>query len=106
MTVPRDEMVKELRKAELAHQLLSEVERRLAAGNTELQEQLRQLEQLAQSLPEADSIRLLIESAVGAARTSTSMKAGSEVSRSRSAIGGEISKLRGTIEGLDSRADL
>ena len=106
MTVPRDEMVKELRKAEQAHQLLSEVERRLAGENTGVEELLRQLEQLERSLPEDDSIRLLIESAVGSARTRSSMKAGSEVARSRSVIGGEISRLRGTIEGIDSRADL
>jgi hypothetical protein len=106
MPVPREQMLEELRKAEQAHELLSEVERRLSAGNTELQEQLRQLEQLGQSLPEADSIRLLIESAVGAARIRRSMKAGSEVARSRSAIGGEISTLRGTIESFDERADL
>jgi hypothetical protein len=106
MTVPRDEMVKELRKAEQAHQLLSEVERRLAGENTGVEELLSQLEQLERSLPEDDSIRLLIESAVGSARTRSSMKAGSEVARSRSVIGGEISRLRGTIEGIDSRADL
>ena len=106
MTVPRDEMVKELLKAEQAHQLLSEVERRLAGENTGVEELLSQLEQLERSLPEDDSIRLLIESAVGSARTRSSMKAGSEVARSRSVIGGEISRLRGTIEGIDSRADL
>jgi hypothetical protein len=106
MTVPRDEMVKELRKAEQAHQLLSEVERRLAGENTGVEELLSQLEQLERSLPEDDSIRLLIESAVGSARTRSSMKAGSEVARSRSVVGGEISRLRGTIEGIDSRADL
>jgi hypothetical protein len=106
MPVPRDEIVQELRKAEQAHQLLGEVERRLAGENTGVEELLRQLEQLERSLPEDDSIRLLIESAVGSARTRSSMKAGSEVARSRSAIGGEISRLRGTIEGIECRADL
>jgi hypothetical protein len=106
MPVPRDEIVQELRKAEQAHQLLSEVERRLAGENTGVEELLSQLEQLERSLPEDDSIRLLIESAVGSARTRSSMKAGSEVTRSRSVVGGEISRLRGTIEGIDSRADL
>ena len=106
MPLPREEMLEELRKAEQAHELLSELERRLAGGNTGLEELLRELERLGQSLPEGDSIRLLIESAVGAARTHSSMKAGSEVSRSRSVIGGEISSLRGTIEGIDARADL
>jgi hypothetical protein len=71
-----------------------------------LEELLRELERLGESLPEADSIRLLIESAVGAAWTRSSMKAGSEVARSRSAIGGEISSHRGTIGSLDERADL
>jgi hypothetical protein len=106
MPVPREDLVQELRKAEQAHQLLSEVERRLGGGNTELEELLRQLEQLGRTLPEEDSIRLLIESAVGSARTRSSMKAGSEVARSRSTIEGEISSLRGTIQGIDGRADL
>ena len=106
MPVPREDLVQELRKAEQAHQLLSEVERRLGGGNTELEELLRQLEQLGRTLPEEDSIRLLIESAVGSARTRSSIKAGSEVSRSRSTIEGEISSLRGTIQGIDGRADL
>jgi hypothetical protein len=99
-------MLEELRKAEQAHQLLSEVERRLGGGNTELEELLRQLEQLGRTLPEEDSIRLLIESAVGSARTRSSIKAGSEVARSRSMIEGEISSLRGAIQGIDGRADL
>ena len=106
MPVPREDMVQELRKAEQAHKLLSEVERRLGGGNTELGELLRQLEQLGRSLPEEDSIRLLIESAVGSARTRSSMKAGSEVARSRSMIEGEVSSLRGAIQGIDGRADL
>jgi hypothetical protein len=79
MPVPRDEIVQELRKAEQAHQLLSEVERRLAGENTGVEELLIQLQRLERSLPEDDSIRLLIESAVGSARTRSSMKAGSEV---------------------------
>ena len=106
MPVPREDLVQELRKAEQAHKLLSEVERRLGGGNAELEEPLRQLEQLGRSLPEEDSIRLLIESAVGSARTRSSMKAGSEVARSRSTLEGEISSLRGAIQGIDGRADL
>ena len=106
MPVPREEMVQELRKVEQAHELLSEVEPRLAGGNTGLEEPLRQLERLGRSLSEADSIRLLIESAVGSARTCSPIKAGSKVAKSRSAIGGEISSLRGTIQGIDARADL
>ena len=105
MPVPFEQMVEELRKAEQARDLLSEVERRLAGGDSELEELLRQLEQLARSLPEPDPIRQLIESAVGAARTRSSIKAGSDVSRSRSSIEGEISTLRGAIQGIEARAD-
>jgi hypothetical protein len=106
MSVPLEQMLEELRKAEQARDLMSEVERRLRAGNTDLQNLLSQLEQLGQSLAESDPIRLLIEDAVGAARTRDSIKAGSDVSRSRSAIEGEISSLRGAIEGVQARPDL
>ena len=44
---------------------MSELERRLSAGNTDLENLLGQLEQLGQSLPQSDHIRLLIEDAVG-----------------------------------------
>ena len=106
MSVPLQQMLEELRKAEQARELMSEVERRLSAGNTDLQNLLRQLEQLGQSLAESDPIRLLIEEAVGAARTGDSIKAGSDVSRSRCAMEGEISSLRGAIEGVQARPDL
>jgi chromosome segregation ATPase len=106
MSVPLQQMLDELRKAEQAQALLSELERRLSAGNADLENLLRQLEQLEQSLPEPDPIRLLIEEAVGAARTRDSIKAGSDVSRSRSAIEGEISSLRGAIQGVQARPDL
>ena len=106
MSVPLEQMLEELRKAEQARDLMSEVERRLSAGNTDLQNLLSQLEQLGQSLPESDPIRLLIEEAVGAARTRDSIKAGSDVSRSRSAIEGEISSLQGAIQGVQARPDL
>ena len=78
-------MIEELRKAEQAQKLLLELERRLlAAGDqAELERYLRQLEQVDQSLPEADPIRLLIEDAVGSARTRDAIKAGSEVSKRR-----------------------
>lgn len=106
MPAPLEEMLEELRKAEQARDLLSELERRLAAGDqAELERYLTQLEQLAQSLPEADPMRLLIEDAVESARTRDSIKAGSDVSRSRSAIEGEISTLRGAIQGVQARAD-
>jgi hypothetical protein len=103
MSVPLEQMLEELRKAEQARDLMSEVDRRLSAGNTDLENLLRQLEQLGQSLPESDPIRLLIEDAVGAARTRDSIKAGSDVSRSRSAIEGEISSLRGAIQSVQVR---
>ena len=106
MSVPLEQMLEELRKAEQARDLMSELERRLSAGNTDLENLLRQLEQLEQSLPESDPIRLLIEEAVGAARTRDSIKAGSDVSRSRSAMEGEISSLRGAIQGVQARPDL
>ena len=106
MSVPLEQMLDELRKAEQAQALLSELERRLSAGNADLQNLLRQLEQLGESLPESDPIRLLIEEAVGAARSGDSIKAGSDVSRSRSAIEGEISSLRGAIQGVQARSDL
>jgi chromosome segregation ATPase len=106
MSVPLEQMLEELRKAEQAQDLLSELERRLSAGNEDLENLLKQLEQLEQSLPESDPIRLLIEEAVGAARSGDSIKAGSDVSRSRSAIEGEISSLRGAIQGVQARADL
>jgi hypothetical protein len=103
---PREQMLEELRKAEHTRDLLRELERRLAAGDqAELDLYLMQLEQLAQSLPEADPIRLMIESAVGSARRRDPIKAGSDVSRSRSAIEGEISTLRGAIQGIQARAD-
>lgn len=106
MPAPIEEMLEELRKAEQARDLLSELERRLAAGDqAELERYLTKLEKLGQSLPEADPIRLLIEDAVESARTRDSIKAGSDVSRSRSAIEGEISTLRGAIQGIQARAD-
>jgi len=105
MPVPLEQMVEELRKAEQARDLLSEVERRLAGGDSEPEGPLRQLEQLTQSLSAPDPIRQLIESAVGAARTRSSIKAGSDVSRSRSSIEGEISTLQGAIQGIQARAD-
>jgi hypothetical protein len=106
MSVPPQQMLEELRKAEHSRDLMSELERRLSAGNTDLENLLRQLEQLGQSLGESDPIRLLIEDAVGAGRTRDAIKAGSDVSRSRSALEGEISSLQGAIQGVQARPDL
>jgi hypothetical protein len=90
----RDQVVEEVRKAERARDLLAELERQLGEDNPEPEPSLAQLERLAQSLPEADTVRLLVESAVGNARTHRAIKALSDVSRARSAIEGKISTLQ------------
>jgi hypothetical protein len=106
MPVPREQMVEELRKAKLARDLLSELERRLKEeNNTELEGYLTQLEQLAQSYPEEHTTRLLIESAVGSARTRRTGISSSDVSRSRSSIEGEISTLGGATRSVEARSD-
>ena len=93
-----EQMAEELRKLEQARDLLREVERHLRGGDgSEVEDYLAQLERLAESFPEGHMARLLIESAVGSARTHRAGKAFSEVSRSRSAIEGEISTLRGEV---------
>ncbi len=95
----RGQLVERLRKAEQARDLLRELERLLKEEDSpELERTLEQLDRLAQPLPEADRIRWFIESAVGSARADQSAKAGTDVSRSRSAIEGELSTLRGTID--------
>ncbi len=92
----REQMAERLRNAEQARDLLTELERRLKrADGPELERLLSQLDRLAQPLPEADRIRWFIESAAGSARA---VKAGTEVSRSPSAIEGEISTLRGSLD--------
>ena len=95
----REQMAERLRNAEQARNHLTELERRLKREDgPELERLLSQLERLAEPLPEADRIRWFIESAAGSARADRAGKAGTEVSRSRSAIEGEISTLRGTLE--------
>jgi hypothetical protein len=95
----REQMAERLRNAEQARDILTELERRLKRKDgPELERLLSQLERLAEPLPEADRIRWFIESAAGSARAGRAGKAGTEVSRSRSAIEGEISTLRGTLE--------
>ena len=44
MSVPLEQMLEDLRKAEQARDLMSDLERRLGAGNTHLENLLRQLE--------------------------------------------------------------
>jgi hypothetical protein len=88
----REQLLEELRKAEQARDLLSELERLPKEENhPELGHYVSQLKQLAQSLPEGHNVRLLIESAVDPSSVSG-------VSRARSAIGGEVLKLRGELE--------
>jgi hypothetical protein len=89
-------MLEELRKEERARDLLRELECRLKGEDrSELEDHLTQLERLAESWPEAHIVRLRIERAVGSVRTRDAIRAGSDVSRSRSAIEGEIMTLRG-----------
>jgi hypothetical protein len=95
----REQMAEKLRNAEQARDLLTELERGLKEEDgPELEPLLSQLDQLAQPLPEADRIRWYIESAAGSARVGRPGKAGTEVSPSRSAVEGEISTLRGTLD--------
>jgi hypothetical protein len=94
-----EQLAERLRNAEQARDLLEDLERRLKDENgPDLERPLTQLDRLAQSLPEADRIRWFVESAAGSARARDARKAGTEVSRSRSAIEGEISTLRGALD--------
>ena len=96
----REQMVEELRKQERAKGLLREAERRLGqkwSNRPELEYQQTQLEWLAESFPESHMTRLLIESAVGSVRAHRASKAGSDVSRSHSALEGRIFTLRGVL---------
>ena len=95
----REQLAERLRNAERARDLLKDLERRLKhEDRPELEGSLARLDRLAQPLPEADRVRWFIESAAGSARSRDARKAGTEVSRSRSAIEGEISTLRGTLD--------
>ena len=87
----REQLLEELRKAEQARDLLRELEPHLSdKEGPELDGHVRQLERLAQSLPEGHSVRLLIESAIRPELMGS-------VSRSRSAIEGELWALRGAL---------
>jgi hypothetical protein len=87
----REQLLQELRKAEQARDLLSEQERLLKEENhPELGRCLTQLKQLAQSLPEDHSVRLLIESAMRP-------EMGGSVGRARSALEGEVRTLQGAL---------
>ena len=87
----REQLLQELRKAEQARDLLSELERLLKEENhPELGRCLTQLKQLAQSLPEGYSVRLLIESAMRPEMVGS-------VGRARSALEGEVRTLQGAL---------
>ncbi len=87
----REQLLQELRKAEQARDLLSEQERLLKEENhPELGRCLTQLKQLAQSLPEDHSVRLLIGSAMRP-------EMGGSVGRARSALEGEVRTLQGAL---------
>lgn len=102
----REQMIEELRKEEQARDLLREVEGRLRGDDPQLEDHLRRLERLAESLPEGHMARLLIESAVGSARARDAVKASAEVSRSRSAIEGEMSTLRGVLNRESAESEI
>ena len=87
----REQLLQELRKATQARELLSELEGLLEEENhPELGRCLRQLDQLARSLPEGHIVRLLIESAIRPERVGS-------VRRARSALEGKVSTLRGAL---------
>jgi hypothetical protein len=89
MQQQREQLLEELRKAEQARDLLRELEHNLSEEKgPDLAPRVRRLEQLAQSLPEAHIVGLVIESALGPSEVGN-------VSRARSAIEGEISTLQG-----------
>jgi hypothetical protein len=80
----REQLVEEIRIVERARDLLAGLERRLKERDrSDLEEHLGHLERLAGSLPEAHTVRLLVEEAVGAARDRGAGYAGSAASRSR-----------------------
>ena len=91
MQQQREQLLEELSQAERARDLLRELEHNLSEEKgPEFAARVRRLEQLAQSLPEAHIVRLVIESALGPSEVGN-------VSRARSAIEGEISTLQGAL---------
>jgi hypothetical protein len=87
----REQLLQELRKAAQARELLRELECLLKEENhPELGRCLRQLKQLAQSLPEGHIVRRLIESAIRPEMVGS-------VRRARSALEGKVSTLRGAL---------
>ena len=101
----RERLVEEIRTAERARDLLVGLERRLKQRDRkDLEEHLRHLQRLAGSLPEIHPVRLLVESAVGTARTRGAGYAGSAASRCRSKTEGRLSTLRGSLSRLEAFA--
>ncbi len=101
----REQLVEEIRTAERARDLLAGLEQRLKEGDrSDLEGHLGRLEQLAGSLPEAHTVRLLVESAVTSARARGAGYAGSAASRSRSKAEGRLSSLRGSLIRQDALA--
>jgi hypothetical protein len=103
----REQLVEEIRIAQRARDLLAGLERRLKERDrSELEEHLGRLDRLAGSLPEAHTVRLLVDSAVKAATTRGAGYAASAASRSRSKMEGRISTLRGMLERRDAFASM
>ena len=103
----RELLVEEIRTAERARDLLAGLERRLKERDrSDLEDQLGRLDQLAGSLPEAHSVRLLVDSAVRSAITRGAGYAASAASRSRSKTEGRLSTLRGSLSRLDAFAGM
>ena len=99
--------MEEIRTAERGRDLLAGLERRLKEKDrSDLEDHLGRLDRLAGSLPEGHAVRLLVESAVGAARTRGSGYAGSAASRSRSMTEGRLSTLRGVLSREDAFAGM
>ena len=103
----REQLVEEIRTAERARDLLAGLERRLKERErSDLEEHLWRLDQLAESLPEAHNVRLLVDSAVKAAITRGAGYAASAASRSRSVTEGRLSTLRGSLSRLEAFASM
>jgi hypothetical protein len=91
MQEQREQLLQELRKAAQARELLSELECLLKEENhPDLGRCLRQLKQLAPSLPEGHIVRLLIESAIRPEMVGS-------IGRARSALERKVSTLRGAL---------
>jgi hypothetical protein len=103
----RELLVEEIRTAERARDLLAGLERRLnGRDRSDLEAHLERLDQLAESLPEAHSVGLLIDSAIKAATSRGAGYAASAASRSRSKSEGRLSWLRSSLSRLEAFAGM